>query len=56
MVLKLSLQIWGLLLKERICSPRQQILSLKSSPPKKREMGLDYLTRKYILSPFEQNK
>ena len=32
MVLTVSLKIWGLLLKERICSPREQILSFKSSP------------------------
>ena len=32
MVLTVSLQIWELLLKERICSPKEQILSFKSSP------------------------
>ena len=32
MVLTVSLQIWGLLLKGRICSPREEILSFKSSP------------------------
>ena len=32
MVLTVSLQIWGLLLKERICSPSEQILSSKGSP------------------------
>ena len=32
MVPTVSLLIWGLLLKERICSPREQILSFKSSP------------------------
>ena len=32
MVLTVSLQIWVLLLKERICSPREQILSFKNSP------------------------
>ena len=32
MVLTISLQIWVLLLKERICSPREQILSFKNSP------------------------
>ena len=32
LVLTISLLIWGLLLKERICSPREQILSYKSSP------------------------
>ena len=52
MVLTVSHQIWGLLLKERICSPREQILSFKSSPQMRREMGLDYLMRKYILSPL----
>ena len=50
-----SLQIWGLLLKERICSLREQIFSLKRSP-QWREMGLEYLIRKYILSPSDQNK
>ena len=29
MVLIISLQIWGLPLKERICSPMEQILSLR---------------------------
>ena len=38
MVLTVSLQIWGLLLKERICSPRK-------------EMGLHYLMGKYTFSP-----
>ena len=34
----------GVLLKERICSPREQILFFKSSPQwARREMGLDYL-------------
>ena len=32
MVLIISLLIWGILLKGRICSPREQILSYKSSP------------------------
>ena len=32
MVLTVSLQIWVLLLKERICSQREQILSFKNSP------------------------
>ena len=32
MVLTLSFQIWGLLLKERICSPREQMLFFKSNP------------------------
>ena len=32
MVLTVSLKIWGLLIKERICSPREQIHSFKSSP------------------------
>ena len=32
MVLTVSLQIWGLLLKERICSLREQTPSFKSSP------------------------
>ena len=54
MVLTVSPQNWGLLLKERICSSKEQILSFKSSPPMKMAMGLDYLMRKYILSPFEQ--
>ena len=31
MVLTVSLQIWGLRLKERICSPMEQILSFKGS-------------------------
>ena len=31
--LTVSLQIWGLSLQERICSPREQILSFKDSPP-----------------------
>ena len=38
-----SLQVWGLLLKESICSPRVV--------PNAKEMGLDYLIRMYILSP-----
>ena len=30
--------------------------SFRVAPPMKREMGLDYLMRKYILSSLEQNK
>ena len=32
MVLTLSLQIWRLLLKERICSSMEQIVSLRVAP------------------------
>ena len=32
MVLTVSLHVWGLLLKERLCSPREQILAFMSSP------------------------
>ena len=32
MVLTVSLLIWGLLLKERICSPREQILFVNNTP------------------------
>ena len=55
-VLAVSLKIWELLFKVRICSPREQILSFKSSPPMGREIGLDYLMRKYIFFPLEQNE
>ena len=57
MALTVSLQIWGVLLKEK------QILSYKSSPQWSGGggggggvMGLDYLMRKYIFSPLEQKK
>ena len=56
MALTVSLQIWGLFFKERICSPREQILSFKSSPQWGGEMGLDYFMRKYIFSPLEHKK
>ena len=46
MVLPISPLILELLLKERILSYEY--------PPMRRETGLDYLKRKYILYPLEQ--
>ena len=54
MVITVSLQIWGLLLKEKICSPRDKFFPLRVAP--NAEMGLDYLLRMHTLSPLEQNK
>ena len=43
-------------LKGKNLLPREQILFLKNKPPMRTEMGLDYVMRKSIHSPLEQNK
>ena len=52
-VLTVSLKIWGLLLKERICSFGELILSFKGSPPPPPPHLRLYLMRKYNFSPLE---
>ena len=51
MVLTVSLQIWGLLLKERICSSTEQILSFKGGLNEEGD-GLRLPHEKVHLFPF----
>ena len=54
MVLAVSLQIWGLLLKKRIYSIRSKFFPFRVALNEEGD-GLDYLMRKYIFFPLEQN-
>ena len=55
MVLTVSLQIWGLLLKEEFGPQGSKFFPLRVAPMRW-EMGLDYRMRKYNLSLLEQYK
>ena len=53
-MLTVSLQIWGILLKEKLCCPVEQILSFKSSPSEE-EDGLRLSHEKVHPNKFSED-